>query len=94
MQASESSLDEFKQKAEQKRQDVEEIAKVTGQLNKIMDDVETATARQMEEICGKLRLKVNPSYVRANAKQSKSNLRSAKEKVKKAGKNFWPFGRR
>ena len=94
LQASESSLDEFKQKAEQKRQDVEEIAKVTGQLNKIMDDVETATARQMEEICGQLRLKVNPAYVRANAKQSKSNLRSAKEKVKKAGKSFWPFGRR
>ena len=74
--ASNSSIEEFKKKAEEKKKDFDEIAHVSAQLNKILDQVEASTARQMEAICGDLRLKLNPAYNKPDEKRSKSNLRS------------------
>lgn len=74
--ASNSSIEDFKKKAEQKKKDFDEIAHVSAQLNKILDQVESSTARQMEAICGDLRLKLNPGYNKLDEKRSKSNLRN------------------
>ena len=80
---SQKSLDEFKQKAEAKRKDYEKIKTVSEQLNSIMDQIETKTARQMENICSQLRLKVNPAYTRPKEKSQKGFLRKLADKYLK-----------
>lgn len=73
--ASQTNFEEFKAKAEKKREDYENIQKVSKQLNAIIDQVETRTARQMESICGQLRLKVNPAYNQSKEKKQRASLR-------------------
>jgi len=80
--ASQESLEEFKRKAEDKRKDYEKIKNVSEQLNAIIDQVETKTARQMEDICSRLRLKVNPAYTRPKEKSQKSNLHRLADRFK------------
>lgn len=77
---SQKSLEEFKRKAEEKRKDYEKIKNVSEQLNAIIDQVETKTARQMEDICSRLRLKVNPAYTRPTEKTKKGLLRRLADK--------------
>ena len=79
---SQTSLEEFKRKAEEKRKDYEKIKTVSEQLNAIVDQVETKTARQMEDICAKLHLKINPAYTRQKEKSQKSNLHRLADRFK------------
>lgn len=79
--ASQSELDEFKAKAEAKRKDYETIKDVSTKLNAIIDQVEEKTARQMESICGQLRLKVNPAYQKPKVQKQRKTLRSMAKKI-------------
>ncbi len=79
---SQESLEEFKIKAEEKRKDYEKIKVVSEQLNAIIDQVETRTARQMESICSQLRLKVNPAYTRPKEESQKSKLHKMADRFK------------
>lgn len=77
--ASQSELEAFKEKAEAKRKDYETIKDVSQKLNAIIDQVETNTARQMESICGQLRLKVNPAY--QAPKEERKSLRKMAKRI-------------
>lgn len=78
--SSKETFEEFQKKAEAKRSDYEKIQKVSEQLNKIIDNIEDNTARQMEKTCGLLRSKVNPSYHAPQEKSQKGKLRELARK--------------
>ena len=79
--ASKSELEEFKAKAEEKRKNCEKIQAVSKQLDGIIDQVENETAKQMETICSKLRLKLNPAYKIAQAQNQRKTLRSIANRI-------------
>ena len=58
---SSKTLEEFRKSAEEKQRNYEKIQAVSQQLNAAIEQVEKRTIRQMDDICTKLRLKVNPS---------------------------------
>lgn len=78
--SSQENFEEFQKRAEAKRRDYEKIQNVSEQLNKIVDRIEDSTARQMEKVCGELRLKVNPAYQAPQVKSQKGKLRSLAKK--------------
>ncbi len=62
LKASQGTLEEFKMKAEQKRQNYETIGNVSEQLNAAISKLEKDTAEKMDRVCTSLRLKANPGY--------------------------------
>lgn len=78
--SSQEDFEEFQKKAEAKRNDYEKIQKVSEQLNKAIDHIEDNTAKQMEHICGLLRLKANPAYHAPAVKRQRGILRSLAKK--------------
>ena len=77
---SQEKSDEIQKKVDVKRKDYEKIQQVSNQLNNIIDEIENRTAQQMELVCSKLRLKVNPAYHAPEKKRQRGILRSLAKK--------------
>lgn len=75
--SSQEDFKEFQQRAEIKRKNYETIQSVSKQLKGMTDLIENKTSQKMEDICGHLRLKANPSYQPPEKEKSIKKFRSA-----------------
>ena len=82
---SKENFKEFQEKTEEKRKNYKKIQQASVQLNAVIDKLEEETAQEMEEVCEKLRLNVDPHY---SASREESGKSRKKEKLRSLAKKM------